>query len=288
MRHFEVRTITGQIDPHTLLVGLWPGPQWSRMLVYSVVIHVCLAILFVLLRALDLSFQKLPAVVYNVEMFEYERPVTKAPQKIAKAVQPPAPKKPEPKPEPKPQPKPEPPKPKAEVKKPAPQPEKKVEVAKAAKVSTPKKEQAETNAPPELPQKEEAPPPAPEPVQVAREVVPEPAPVATSTVDLDTEQISSELKWYIEMVRRKVWQNWIEPGHMLAPGAHAKVVIRFEIRRDGRFASTPLIYQSSNISLLDQSGYRAVLRSAPFPPLPESYSGDTLGVRFGFEYGEQA
>lgn len=255
------------------------------MLVYSVAIHVCLAILLLFLRALDVSFQRLPAVVYNVELFEYERP--KAPQKVAKAAQLPAPKpKPKPAPKPEPKPKPEPPKPKPEVKKSAPEPEKKVEAPKVTKTPAPKKE-PEAKAAPELPKKEETPPPPPEPVQMAKEVVPEPAPVATSTVDLDTEQVSPELKWYIEMVRRKVWQNWIEPSHALLPGVRAKVIIRFEIRRDGRFASTPLIYESSNISLLDQSGYRAVLRSAPFPPLPESYSGDTLGVRFGFEYGAQ-
>ena len=104
---------------------------------------------------------------------------------------------------------------------------------------------------------------------------------------MDADFITPELKWYIEIIRRKVWQNWIEPRHVLYPGLHARVVVRFEIGRDGSFASNPEILESSNISFLDQSGFRAVLRSAPFPPLPEGYAGDSLGVRFGFEYGER-
>jgi outer membrane biosynthesis protein TonB len=131
------------------------------------------------------------------------------------------------------------------------------------------------------------PPPEPEPVEVARAEEPAPEPVATSTVKLDADFITPELRWYVEIIRRKVWQNWIEPMHALSPGSHAKVVVRFEIARNGQFALKPEIIESSNIVSLDQSGYRAVVRSAPFPPLPESYADDTLGVRFGFEYGER-
>ena len=116
---------------------------------------------------------------------------------------------------------------------------------------------------------------------------PEPEPVATSTVKLDTDLITPELKWYIEIIRRKVWHNWIEPRHALSSGEHARVVIRFEIGQSGGFALQPIILEPSNNSFFDQSGYRAVFRSAPFPPLPESYAGETLGVQFGFEYGER-
>ena len=116
---------------------------------------------------------------------------------------------------------------------------------------------------------------------------PEPEPVAMSTVELDTDQITPELKWYVEMIRRKVWRNWIEPRHALASGVNARVVVRFEIGRSGVFALQPEVLEPSNNSFFDQSGYRAVVRSAPFPPLPESYTGESLGVQFGFEYGER-
>jgi protein TonB len=111
--------------------------------------------------------------------------------------------------------------------------------------------------------------------------------VASSTVQLDTDFITPELKWYIEIVRRKVWQNWIEPAHVVPAGYNARVVIRFELGRNGEFISEPVVLKSSHVSLFDQSGYRAVIRAAPFPPLPDGYTGERLGVQFGFEYGER-
>ncbi len=283
MRHFMVRTIGGHIDPHTLMAGLWPSPQWSRMLMYSVIIHLCIATSLILFRAFNLSFRRLPAVVYSVDLVEFERPKPPPVKKIAT----PVPKKveePKPKPKPKPEPKPE---PKPVVKKETLPPEKKVEVPKVVKPPAPKKKPPEVKTEPPPPKREE-PPPEPEPIEVAKAVEPAPEPVASSTVNLDADFITPELKWYIEVIRRKVWQNWIDPRHALPPGTHARVVIRFEIGRDGNFASTPVVLESSSISLFDQSGYRAVMRSVPFPPLPEGYVGDKLGVRFGFEYGESA
>jgi outer membrane biosynthesis protein TonB len=266
------------------------------MLMYSVIIQVCLATSFVVAKMLNFQWREpLATVTYTVDLVEFER----APKKkatLAKSAQkkeepkPKPPPKPEAKLETKPEPKPEPkPAPKPEVKKAvAPAPEKKVEPPKVVKAPEPKKEAPRAVAPQEPP-KEEAPPPPqpqPEPLKVAEAV--EAEPVAESSVDVDTEHITPELKWYIEIVRRQVWQNWIAPQHALSSGARARVVIRFEIGRDGSFATEPVIFESSNVFLLDQSGFRAVLRSTPFPPLPESYTGASLGVRFGFTYGEGA
>ena len=285
MRQFIARTITGPIDPGALFAELWPRPHLNRMLMCSVIIHLCLATSLIVLRQFNFSFSKLPTVVYTVDLMEFESPKPEPPRKVAAVVRK-EPEKPKPKPQPKPEPKPE---PKPPQKKAVVPPEKKnVEVPKVVKPPAPKTKPPEVKQKPEPPKKEE-PPPEPEPVkEIAKVIEPEPEPVASSTVKLDTNFITPELRWYIEIIRRKVWQNWIEPRHALPPGTHARVVIRFEIGRDGRFVLDPEIFEHSNISPLDQSGYRAVLRSAPFPPLPEGYSGDTLGVRFGFGYGESA
>lgn len=273
MRQFIVRTVTGPVDPHMLLARLWPGPQFRRMLTYSVVIHLCLATAVMIARAVNFSFNKLPAVVYSVDMIEMPRP--EPVKKATKAVAPkPKPKPPKPKPVAKVEPK---PKPKPEAKKPPPPREKKVEIPKVVK-PPPKEKPPEVKAKPVKVAKAIAPAPEPEP---------EPEPVATSTVELDTDKITPELKWYIEMIRRNVWSNWIEPRHALASGVNVRVVIRFEIGRSGAFALPPEIFEPSGNSFFDQSGYRAAFRSAPFPPLPESYTGESLGVQFGFEYGER-
>jgi outer membrane biosynthesis protein TonB len=267
------------------------------MLMYSVLVHVGIATLFLLFKVLNLSFSKtLPPVTYTVNLIEFEKGQPKKKPGVAKQIEKkaepkPAPKpKEEPKPEAKVEPKPEPkPQPKTEAKKKVVlPPEKMVETPNVVKQAVPKQKPAEVKAAPEPPKEQAPPPPQLESVEVARIAEPEPPPVAESTVDLDTDNITPELKWYIEIIRRKVWQNWIEPAHALPLGAHARVVIRFEIGRDGTFASDPVIFESSSIFLLDQSGYRAVFRSVPFPPLPEGYAGTSLGVRFGFEYGERA
>ena len=283
MRQFIARTVTGPIDPHILLVRLWPGPQMSRMLTYSVIIHLCLATTFMIVRAAKIYLKPKHDVVYSVNLMETPRP---APEKKAVKPVPPKPKPPEPKKEP-PKPKPEPPKPKPEPPKPKPV-VKKVEPPKVVKPPPPKTEPPKVIAKPEPPKpKKEPPPPPPEPIKVAKAPEPEPEPVVTDTVELDTDQITPDLKWYIEVVRRKVWQNWIEPRHAMSSGANIRVVIRFEIGRSGRFAMQPSILEPSNNSFFDQSGYAAVMRAAPFPPLPESYDGETLGVQFGFAFGEQ-
>jgi TonB family protein len=98
--------------------------------------------------------------------------------------------------------------------------------------------------------------------------------------------ISPELRWHVEMLRSKVRQNWTEPRYLLPPGSYAHVVIRCEIGRDGVLASDPMVFESSNISGFDRSGYRAVVRAAPFPPLPESLRRNIMGIRFKFEFGE--
>jgi TonB family protein len=227
-------------------------------------------------------------IVYTVNLTETPRP---APKKTVKTT-PPKPKPPKPKPKPPEEKKVEPPKPvvkKVEPPKPKPPEVKKVEPPKVVK-PPPKKEEPEAIVKPEIKQKTPPPPPPepePEPAKIAKAPEPEPEPVVTNTVELDTDHISEELKWYIGIIRNKVWRNWIEPRHALASSANIRVVIRFEIDRSGRFAAEPTILEPSYNEFFDSSGLAAVMRAAPFPPLPESYSGETLGVQFGFEFGEQ-
>ncbi|MBI5116564.1 TonB C-terminal domain-containing protein [Candidatus Poribacteria bacterium] len=265
----------------------------SRMLMYSVVFHLCLITSFMMARALNLSFRKLP-IIYSVDLVDMSRPGAAMAKQVSSVI---AKKLEQPKP-----------KPVKETKKAIQKPPDKKQVALASqkKVETPKKEK--TPKPKEKPDEaamSAAPPKKEEPVESEEEPVrPEPKQVA-SKADQDfvtsgdpgdvvgpgnvsKDLINPELRWYIEIIRRKVWQNWIEPRHVLTDGVHARVVIRFEIGRDGGFVAPPEVFETSNVPLVDQSGYRAVLRAAPFPPLPESYRGNIMGIRFGFEYGENA
>ena len=61
------------------------------------------------------------------------------------------------------------------------------------------------------------------------------------------------------------------------------MLIAFKVYRDGRI-SHPFIEETSGLPFLDETALRAVLSSAPFPPLPTGFKEEYLGVHFGFEY----
>jgi len=89
--------------------------------------------------------------------------------------------------------------------------------------------------------------------------------------------------WYVEAVQRRISGNWlqstIDPAVRFAP----RVVVQFEISRDGS-ARSVRIMQSSNNPSVDRSALRAVQDSVPFQPLPGDYSGSHVSVEFWFEF----
>jgi len=93
----------------------------------------------------------------------------------------------------------------------------------------------------------------------------------------------SRWAWYVDIVRRKVSDNWmkyeVDPS---ISNAH-RVYLYFEINRSG--APTNIrIEQSSGIPSLDQSALRALQRIDTFGPLPSDYPGYSVSVEFWFDY----
>jgi periplasmic protein TonB len=90
--------------------------------------------------------------------------------------------------------------------------------------------------------------------------------------------------WYVEAVRRRISQNWlqstIDPAVRAARQAHC--VMTFRIYRDGTVRSMQLTQASGNLSM-DNSAQRALLSSNPMPPLPSDYSGPYVDVTFDFD-----
>lgn len=95
---------------------------------------------------------------------------------------------------------------------------------------------------------------------------------------------ASRYAWYIESVRRRIGQNWlqstIDPQVRAARRAHC--VMTFRIYRDGSIKSMTMFQTSGNISM-DNSAQRALLSSNPMPPLPNDYSGSYVDVTFDFD-----
>jgi TonB family protein len=86
---------------------------------------------------------------------------------------------------------------------------------------------------------------------------------------------------YISRMRQKIATTWeVPPG---TEGLERSAVVYFRIHRDGS-VSNVTVEKSSSLQLFDRSCQRAVIESAPLPPLPREYSEDFVSVHFSFVY----
>ncbi|MDA2915505.1 TonB family protein [Nitrospinae bacterium AH_259_B05_G02_I21] len=100
---------------------------------------------------------------------------------------------------------------------------------------------------------------------------------------LSVDAASFPFTYYLRAVERKVSANWDPVAHGVPAGETRTVILAFRILRDGT-VEQPVIERSSGLSYLDQSALRAVIHSAPLPPLPETFPDDSLGIHFGFHF----
>ncbi|HYH00728.1 MAG TPA: TonB family protein [Terriglobales bacterium] len=93
----------------------------------------------------------------------------------------------------------------------------------------------------------------------------------------------SRYGWYVDVVRRKVSENWLK--YEVDPNIRdaRRVYITFEISRAGQPRNIT-IEQSSGVPSLDQSAVRALQRIDTFGPLPGDYHGSSVNVEFWFDY----
>ena len=93
----------------------------------------------------------------------------------------------------------------------------------------------------------------------------------------------SRYGWYVDVVRRKVSENWLKYEVDPSISSARRVYITFEITRSGEPVNIQLS-QSSGIPSLDQSAVRALGRIDTFGSLPPDYSGSRVAVEFWFDY----
>ncbi|HXE91432.1 MAG TPA: TonB family protein [Terriglobales bacterium] len=93
----------------------------------------------------------------------------------------------------------------------------------------------------------------------------------------------SRYAWYVDVVRRKVSENWLKYEVDPSIGSARRVYITFDILRNGQPVSIE-VSQSSGVPSLDQSALRALKRIDTFGPLPPDYSGSKVSVEFWFDY----
>jgi len=89
--------------------------------------------------------------------------------------------------------------------------------------------------------------------------------------------------WYVQVIQRKVSENWLkyEVDPRITSGQ--RVYITFDVARDGHPLNVQ-IEQSSGVPSLDQSAVRALQRIDTFGPLPPDYSGSKISVEYWFDY----
>jgi protein TonB len=93
----------------------------------------------------------------------------------------------------------------------------------------------------------------------------------------------SRYSWYVDVVRRKVSENWLEYEIDPAISQARRVYITFDILRNGQPTNVQ-VEQGSGVPSLDISAKRAIQRIASFGPLPPDYRGNQVSVEFWFDY----
>lgn len=96
-------------------------------------------------------------------------------------------------------------------------------------------------------------------------------------------EFGARFPWYVEAVRRRISGNWllstIDPGVRWAP----RVVVTFQVLRDGSVVNIQLL-RSSAIASVDNAAVRAVRDSSPLERLPSEYTGSYVQVEFWFDF----
>jgi periplasmic protein TonB len=93
----------------------------------------------------------------------------------------------------------------------------------------------------------------------------------------------SRYGWYVDVVRRKVSDNWLKYEVDPRITTAARCFITFDITRSGQ-PSNIRVEQTSGVPTLDISAMRALQRIDSFGPLPSDYSGSKVSVEFWFDY----
>lgn len=86
---------------------------------------------------------------------------------------------------------------------------------------------------------------------------------------------------YLAVIMELIHRNWKFP-----PGSdpNVKTIVFFEISRNGNLLRGVRVQTRSGNMPFDASAFQAVMKSNPFPPLPDDFEGDKLGIHLAFSY----
>jgi colicin import membrane protein len=90
------------------------------------------------------------------------------------------------------------------------------------------------------------------------------------------------IKIYQAEIQFRIQKNWAFPQQLAGEGVGQEVVLAIKIMRNGEIEDIWFDKKSGN-SHLDESAYKAIVKSNPLPQLPEEYIGSDykIGLIFG-------
>ena len=87
---------------------------------------------------------------------------------------------------------------------------------------------------------------------------------------------------FMQNLQADIMLNWNPPKIE----TNARVVVLMKIQKDGNLESVQVLKSSGN-SEMDNVALETVKATAPFQPLPLSFTGETVDVNFSFNYNAQ-
>jgi periplasmic protein TonB len=96
----------------------------------------------------------------------------------------------------------------------------------------------------------------------------------------------ARFSWYVTAVQQRVSGNWLQSTVDANLSWAPRVVITFDILRDGTVTNVQVTQSSNNYSV-DSSAVRAVQQSNKLAALPAAYGGSRVSVEFYFDYRRQ-
>jgi TonB family protein len=91
--------------------------------------------------------------------------------------------------------------------------------------------------------------------------------------------------WYLNLLRKKISDEWDPPASRLLAGRSNHLMVRFTLARNGSVSDLQ-VESESGAPGLDSSARRAVDRAQPFPPLPDGYPEDAVDIAVRFTVSE--
>jgi protein TonB len=123
-----------------------------------------------------------------------------------------------------------------------------------------------------------------QPAALPKSMAPAPA-AASSPVAVQGGAAGFRYPWYVDVITRKVRQNWYIQEVDPSTPVGRQVTVTFLVARDGSPSQIRIVSSSGSPSL-DTSALRAVQRVETFGPLPAGYAGSSLSVAYTFTYDQ--